>query len=267
MIEVEGIILVLSCQKHQNTRLKKFVLKNEYNNWKVIYVIGDLFLDEEYKLVNDNYLYIRCEDSYIHLLKKLTLSIKYVNKIFNIKQGILRSGDDLIFNEEILISFLKGEKCDYYGQSHCGNDYYCNDKNLLKKTLVDTFMYDYYKNHPEDFDNPHHNLKGKDIKNYLVRPDIFGASGVLYYLSNRACNILINHMEKINYDIFHYDEFTKSYPYTIEDCAVTFIMYYNDVKFKHNGNFYQDVNVNNEDLIRKLKNNNNTICFHTNFYK
>ena len=46
---VDGIILVLSCQKHKNTRLKEFSLsKTSYNNWEVIYVIGDLFLKENY---------------------------------------------------------------------------------------------------------------------------------------------------------------------------------------------------------------------------
>ena len=51
MIEVDGIILVLSCHKHLNTRLKHFRLpKDDYGKWKVIYVIGDIFLESEYKL-------------------------------------------------------------------------------------------------------------------------------------------------------------------------------------------------------------------------
>ena len=48
---VDGVILILSCQKHKNTRLKEFTLsKTSYNNWEVIYVIGDLFLNENYIL-------------------------------------------------------------------------------------------------------------------------------------------------------------------------------------------------------------------------
>ena len=59
---VDGIILVLSCQKHKNTRLKEFSLsKTSYNNWEVIYVIGDLFLKENY-ILEGNLLYLRCED-------------------------------------------------------------------------------------------------------------------------------------------------------------------------------------------------------------
>ena len=67
---VEGIILILSCQKHKNTRLKEFSLpKKYYSGWKVIYVIGDFFLKQKYTLEND-ILMVQCEDSYLHLLKK-----------------------------------------------------------------------------------------------------------------------------------------------------------------------------------------------------
>jgi hypothetical protein len=81
---INGVILVLSCQKYKETRLKEFSLpKNEYcgGMWKVIYVLGDLFLDKEFTL-NGNIMTIRCEDSYIHLLKKLALAVKYVYQIF-----------------------------------------------------------------------------------------------------------------------------------------------------------------------------------------
>jgi hypothetical protein len=50
-------------------------------------------------------MYIKCEDSYLHLFKKLVLSLKYLKECFNIKEGILRCGDDLIFNENNLVNF------------------------------------------------------------------------------------------------------------------------------------------------------------------
>ena len=69
MIEVDGIILILSCEKHRYTRLEQYGLnEKQINNWKVIKVIGDLFLDKPYKFEN-NFLFLICEDSYIHLLK------------------------------------------------------------------------------------------------------------------------------------------------------------------------------------------------------
>ena len=114
--DVDGIILILSCQKHKNTRLKEFALpKDNYNGWEVIYVVGDLSSKYGY-MFQGNLLTIKCEDSYIHLLKKVVLAIEILYQNFNIKQGILRCGDDLIFNEENLITFLQLEdKKDYMG--------------------------------------------------------------------------------------------------------------------------------------------------------
>jgi len=256
--EVDGIILILSCQKHKDTRLKETRLPyNNYNNWEVVYVIGDFLLVESYKL-KDDILYIRCEDSYIHLLKKLTLSIKYIKELFEIKEGILRCGDDLLFNEDNLIAFTKSVKYDYYGQSYYAKSYTCHDISILKKVKYDNFMVHYYNDHKEDFDNIHHNLKGVDMLMYTKRPDLYGAVGVIYYLSNKAINVLLEHMKSIDYNIFTYDEFTKSYPYTIEDCAVSFIMYSHQIPFTDSQRFLSDSN---------FPMYPETIVRHTNLYK
>ena len=254
---VEGIILILSCQKHKLTRLPEFKLTHDsYCNWKVIYVIGDLFIDSDYTL-EGNMLTVKCEDSYIHLLKKLVLSLNYLYEIYDIKQGVLRSGDDMLFNEANLSNFLLSEKPDFFGQSRVNLSLINPKIEDLKKTTNDHFMINYYKSHPEDFDNPLHNLKGVTISNYIKRPQInIGVIGTLYYISNKCCSILINHMKQIKYNIFHYDEFSKSYPYTIEDCAVSFILYYNSIDFIHTritGNSPFDYD--------------NTIAIHTNKYK
>jgi hypothetical protein len=270
--EVNGIILILSCQKHKETRLKEINLKNtSYMNWEVVYVIGDFFLQTNYCYENNettrgkNYLYIRCEDSYLHLLKKLALSIKAVYEIFDIKEGVLRCGDDLVFNEKNLSIFLNSRKYDYYGQSACRKSYKCVNKNVLRNIGIDHFMTIYYKNHPEDFFNPQHNLKGIEVYSYAARPKIYGAIGVLFYLSNKACSVLVNHMEKINFNILHHDRFTKSYPYIIEDCGVAFIMYMNDIDFINTTEFIYSGNSNEPNMIEFLK--SNSIVIHTNKYK
>jgi hypothetical protein len=241
---VNGIIMILSCQKHKNTRLKEFSLsKTSYNNWEVIYVIGDLFLKENYVL-NGNFLYVRCEDSYLHLLKKLILAMKSVKELFHIKEGILRCGDDLIFNEENLVKFTNAVKYDYYGQSPIGVGFKCVNKNILRRLRMDDFMMLYYRDHQEDFKNPQHGLTNMNLQllsKYTMRPHIYGAAGVIFYLSNKACDIAIRHMEKIKFNILEYDSFTRSYPYTIEDCGISFIMYYNDIEYV-NGNFFFDTN-------------------------
>jgi len=230
----DGIILILSCERHKETRLKKYgPSKETYKNWKVIKVIGNLFMQEDY-ILEDNILYIKCEDSYIHLLKKLALSIKYLYQIFNIKHGILRCGDDLIFNEQKLIEFLERPKWDFYGQAHSKTiDYMSTDLNLLKQVKYDNFMLDYYKNHLNELSDPKHGIHMTldELKMYLIRPNIWGPTGIIYYLSTHACNILIETMKTIDYNVFYKDEFTNSYPYTIEDVAVTFMMYYNKIPF------------------------------------
>ena len=252
MIQLDGIILVLSCQKYKNNRLKEFHLsKDRYEGWQVIYVLGDLFLDEKYKL-EGNILTIKCEDSYIHLLKKLILALKFCYEIFELKEGVLRCGDDLIIDENELTKFIKSKKYDFYGQSDFKRNNYYPDKKQLKLLTVDNFMVRYYKNHQEDFNNPLHNLKNIDIGKYTTRPKVWGPHGIIYYISNKACRCLINTMEEINYNIFHFDLFTYSYPYTIEDCAVTYILYKNDFTFT-DGQFFFD--------------KPNSIAKHTNKYR
>ena len=292
MISVNGIILILSCQKHLDTRIRQFKLpKNDYGGWKVIYVIGDLFLDCDYKFIdsrtgNDtsdasdaDFLIVKCEDSYIHLLKKLVLSLKYLYETFDIKEGVLRSGDDLIYNEGLLQAFLDSPKkrmlgtssedasgeltvltdLDFYGKSPAGRSLLSHEISDadIKSTTNDSFMVNYYAGHQEDFHNPYHNLAGVNIAKYMRRPHIpIGPAGILYYISNKSCAILINHLNNIKYDIFHYDEKTDSYPYTIEDCAVSFILYSNKIGFIHYPKMFDDYNRDTD-----------VIAIHTNIYK
>ena len=286
MIAVNGIILVLSCQKHLPTRVKHFKLpNNEYAGWKVVYVIGDLFLDCDYKFENE-FLFVKCEDSYIHLLKKLVLSLKYLYQTFDIKEGVLRAGDDLLFNEDMLVKFLNcskyhkdgvrvidseggssgGEAIDFLGRSPSGKNLLSHEISDadIKNTIRDTFMADYYMCHPEDFHNPQHNLVGVDICKYMMRPHIpVGPSGVIYYISNKACKILINQLESIGYNIFHHDKYTNSYPYTIEDCAVSFILYSNKISFIHCLALYEDYT----NLKDKENDAKSLIAVHTNLNK
>jgi hypothetical protein len=254
---VDGIIMVVSCQKHMHTRLREFKLpKDQYDNWKVVYVIGDLFLDKEYEMRDGNYLWIRCEDSYLHLLKKEAVAIKCLYKIYDIKEGVFKCNDDIYFNENNLLKFLRGNKYDYYGHNNYGKNV-CLSVEELKKTVNDNFVYDYYVEHPEDFHNPQYNIMGIDFSKYTLRPDslIQGAGGVMCYLSNMCCKILVKHMENIGYNVLHFDELTQSYPYTLEDCGIAFIMFLNKIPFTYGDFFYSN------------DYNPNIIGVHTNKYK
>ena len=55
----------------------------------------------------------------------------------------------------------------------------------LKNTKYDSFILDYYKNHLTELDDPKHgiNLNIYELNKYLIRPDIWGPAGVIYYIS------------------------------------------------------------------------------------
>ena len=92
------------------------------------------------------------------------------------------------------------------------------------------------------FNLPLHNIKDVDIAKYQKRPYIPAwIAGPILYLSNKSCKILINHMSNINYNIYHYDNITDSYPYTLEDCAISFILLSNNINLIHRNNWYCDI--------------------------
>jgi hypothetical protein len=259
--KVKGIIIILSCQRYKYSRLNEFKLKkNNYDGYKVIYVLGDNRINEEY-ILEDDILTINCEDSYIHLLKKLVLALKYVYQFYDIEEGVLRSGDDLYFNESKLFEFINTKnKNDFIGNNWVEKSLSVPHIDLNYPTRDDYFMVKYYENHKDDLINPLHNLKNVNIINYIKRPTVdIGACGTLYYISNKCCKILIDHMEKINFDIFHFDKLTKSYPYTIEDCAVSFILYLNKIPFVCDKYFVK--------LYENRPDDGNYIASHTNKYR
>ena len=88
------------------------------------------------------------------------------------------------------------------------------------------------------------------LKKYTLRPRINYCSGVIYYISNKSCNIITKYFSKINYDIFYLDKLTKSYPFTIEDVGIGFILFMNNIKCTTSTIFFD---------------NKNSICRHTNF--
>lgn len=213
-----GVILIFSCNKYKETRLKEFKLqKTEYAGWKVFIIIGNPFLDSDY-IIEDNIITIKCEDSYIHLLKKVVLAFKVILELYNITNGILRCGDDLLFNEQKLISFINNTtKLDYMGNI----SYRCSNIGMKK----DMFMVDYYNSHQDDLLDPMNgiNFNLDEIKKFDIRPTVTYISGVLIYFSQSACQLLINHLENIKWDIFKKDN-NYGYPYIIEDIGIGYIL-------------------------------------------
>lgn len=183
--------------------------------------------------------------------------MQFCLETYDIEQGILRCGDDLQFNESLLKKFLNiPNKRYHYMGNGIGNRSYINfNPDNLKITQYDPWMIQYYRTHKEDFDNPLHNLKGIDIQTYSSRPKVAGAEGTLYYLSRHACDIIVQWMKSIDWDIFHFDPFSQSYPYTIEDRAVAYILYRNHIDFIHTN------------IIVSNRPNPRCIAYHTNYVK
>jgi hypothetical protein len=251
--EIPGAILIFSCHKHKETRLKKFTLKkNEYDGWKVFYIIGNPLLEEDY-IIEDNLITIQCEDSYIHVLKKVIMGCKVILDMFTIQHGILRCGDDLLYNEEKLLSFLNNkEKTDYMGRGAF------NHTQMIAK--YDNFMPQYFLNHPEDLSNPLNGItySMEQLLTMNIIPNCCYVGGVVVYLSLKSCHILIQHMEEIQWDVFHTNKF--GYPYIIEDVGVGYILNTNHI-YPTIYNLYSD-------HVVDIKNDNShSFAFHTNMYK
>ena len=95
-------------------------------------------------------------------------------------------------------------------------------------------------------------LNLEKLKEYSTRPDIWGPHGVIYYISEKSCRIIVEEMKKINYNVLYYDELTESYPYTIEDVGISYILYKNGINFIDSQLFFGS---------------KKSICYHTNKYK
>lgn len=221
--KIKGAILIYSCHKHKNTRLKEFGLKEkEYVGWKVFYLLGNPNINTDY-ITDENIILLKCEDSYIHVGKKVVLGLKYVLDNYEVEEGILRCGDDLIFVEKNLLRFLSTSgKMDYMGNiSH---------NTTILSVKQDLFMPQYYLSHQEDLQNPLHKIPYniEEMMVFNTVPNCRAAGGVVVYLSTRSCNILIDHFIGIEWNVFKKDD-VYGYPYIIEDIAIGYILFINNV--------------------------------------
>lgn len=216
---MSGVILIYSCEKHRHTRVPKYKLpKSNYNGWPVFYVFATPFLEKEYVFSEDT-LTLRCEDSYLHLAKKVFLAYKAVLETFPKAVGVLRCGDDLLFHEGALNRFLDFPKSDYMGFFWGANSHV-----PMKPKVTSTFITDYYKTHLEDFQNPLHGLPSyEEVMKITEIPKIQGASGVLSYCSRKSCTLLVENMKSIGWNVLAYDP-TYGYIYVIEDITTACIL-------------------------------------------
>jgi hypothetical protein len=198
---------------------------DEYAGWKVFYILGNPQIKKDFLLGNT--ILLKCEDSYIHVAKKVVMGIKFIYENYEVEQGFLRCGDDLVFNETTLTKFLKMEgKPDYMGVI-------ANNSQILVAEQ-NNFMPKYYASHPEDLQNPLHGIPYtmREMMQFNKVPKLKYAGGVVVYLSNKSCNALVAHFENIGWNVFASDE-TYGYPYIIEDIAVGYILHMNNIFLTH----------------------------------
>lgn len=249
---ISGAILIYSCHKHKETRLKQFVLsKKNYSGWKVFIIIGNPFLEKDY-IIQDNLITIKCEDSYIHLAKKVIFGFKIIFHLYNVTEGILRCGDDLHFNENKLEKFINTPNKNNY----CG--IVSPNRDHMK---YDNFMPDYFNSHQNDLLNPLNGIPYNihEMQKFNRVPTTIYIIGVIIYFSKKACEILIDHMKIINWNVFHYSEI-HGYPYIIEDIAIGFILNKHNIHPSYY-KLYCDTKIELDD------HNDTSIVMHTNAYK
>lgn len=254
--KVKGIILIISCHKHLFSRLEEFGPKQnaygENKDWIVHKIIGNPLQQEKYTINSKTgIITIKCEDSYIHVMKKVVMSIELMFDIYDIEEGILRCGDDLEFNEHILQTFLKLKKKGDYLGNRVGS---IPTESTKKK--YDPFMVNYYNKNKADFNHFLHGLQGKEsiiLEKCNEVPICYYAGGVVFYVSKSACNTLIKHMNNIDYNIFEYN-LQYGYPYIIEDIGIGFVLGQNNIHLLPMY-LYSDTP------------SNQTIAYHTNKYK
>jgi hypothetical protein len=257
---IPGAIIVYSCYKHKETRLKELALKHEYCGWKVFYILGNPHLETYYKFeTEDNtgreFVILKCEDSYLHLLKKVILSLKVLYEKYDIENGVLRCGDDLVFNEDKINNFIKmRKKSNYMGV--------IARVNYPITKIPTNFMLSYYVNHQDELKGL--NLTLQDIFNLNEVPACCYTGGVVVYLSTFSCKILIDEMTKISWNIFaHKNE--HGYPYIIEDIGIGYILNNNNI-FPERCNLYSS-----SDAETRFYYSSNDAFFliasHTNKYK
>jgi len=217
---MKGAILIISCEKHRFTRVPKYRLPEpEYAGWKVFYVFANRFLDRDYVFDGDT-LTVKSEDSYLHLAKKIGIAFRAVLSEFEIEEGILRCGDDLMFNTDTLMRFLTSEKkSDYMGV--CWN---ARTDIHMRPKRVDNYMVDYYRNRKQEFEDSLQGLPPYDsvMRMYDI-PWIQGASGVMTYFSKQSCEYILQELDDIQWDITRYDPI-YGFVYIIEDIAYACIL-------------------------------------------
>jgi len=110
MINQEFILLIMNCKKYEK---KAFIQKNTWlktipSYLKYYHVIGNEFLDEEFVFDNEKQiLWVKTQDDYNSLPKKVIQSYEAVNKTFDYKYIFKTDDDQMLTNPNFFNTITK----------------------------------------------------------------------------------------------------------------------------------------------------------------
>jgi hypothetical protein len=250
---VPGIILIVTCQKYLTERVPHFIPgADSYEGWPVVYCLGDPNLSSDYVIANPggkfgkkSMLYVKCEDTYVHLLKKFDLAARALETMYNIEQGILKIGDDIKISEQPLREFLKTKpKADYIGRTYSGEDFTINKAGFTcQESSSDSSMRNYFARNPHAV-NEIRQLTGKHdwpfISGEVPVPRLPPfPPGMALYLSTKAIKAIHDEMDSIEFRVL--DDYGETgYRYLIEDVAIAYILYTRGISYTNMSNFFQN---------------------------
>jgi hypothetical protein len=186
MIDQDYILLILNCVKYRFKALKQkdTWIPNLPKNIIYFHVLGDPELTNEYEFsLSENILYIKVDDDYNSLPKKVIRAYSAINKTYNFKYIFKTDDDQQVTNIKffsILIHLLNNNYGKPEQRIHYGG------------RIVDikqAHISQYYKIHPE---LPH---------NLIVNATQY-CSGRFYFLSNDAIDQLIQKEKDISTEYF-----------------------------------------------------------------
>lgn len=247
MIEVPGVIIILTCNKYIQERLPRHQPKKKsYAGWPVVYCLGDPRHVRSFSLMpatgdGPPLLIVRCEDTYMHLLKKVDLAIHALQTMYKIEKGVIKVGDDMFFNDARVEQWVAGlGNDDYVGHNYSNRSLKLEGKPLvITKSCVDMSMLMYYKNNQSEANEIQSMIPHMPIQTLIHRPDVpICPIGTVYYLSNRAIEALHSELASVHHNIFYRDPNTGAFNYFIEDIALAYTMLKHGIDFTNVSNLF-----------------------------
>ena len=142
MFEQEFIMLIMNCKKyHKKALFQRMTWLPKIPTYlKYYHVIGDPNLEVEYKFIHDSQiLWIKVDDDYNSLPKKVIRAYKAINETFDYKY-IFKTDDDQILVNDNFFDILKGILMSKQPKIHYGG--YIID-------VKQNYLSEYNKIHPE----------------------------------------------------------------------------------------------------------------------